>query len=124
MENAFRATTLISGIMTGKNAKIVPRHTFTTKTAENVFALIIYPLTLVLSVFNVLSQAIGMQTKEDAFNVQTNKFTIESEQSAHHVQSLLHCSRITNVTVVHKIHITIRPEWYVSSVHQNKYTTA
>lgn len=110
MENAFHVTTQTSGIMTVKNAKAVQKHMYTTKIAEDANAQIICHLILVSNVFNVSSQVIGTQIKEDVFSVQMNKSTIESEQFAPHAPSQLHSLRITNVTVVHKTRITTRLE--------------
>jgi hypothetical protein len=73
MENAFLATIQVSGIMRIQNVKVAQRHMFTTKIAENAYVQTIYRLIRGLNVCNVSSQATGMQTKEDAFNVQTNK---------------------------------------------------
>lgn len=73
MENAFLATIQVFGIMKIKNVKVAQRHTFTTKIAENASVQTIYRLIRGLNVCNVLSQVTGMQAKEDAFNVQTNK---------------------------------------------------
>jgi hypothetical protein len=73
MENAYLATIQVFGIMKIKNVKVAQRHTFITKIAENAYVQTIYRLIRGLNVCNVLNQVTGMQTKEDAFNVQTNK---------------------------------------------------
>ena len=110
MENASHATIQVFGIMTIKNVKAVLRHTSTTKIAEDAYVQTICRLILVSSAFNVSSQVTGTLIKEDAFSVLTNKFTTESEEFVLPAPRQLHSSRITNVTVVHKTHITTRPE--------------
>ena len=110
MENAFHVITQTFGITTVKNVKAVLKHMSTTKIAEDANAQTICHLILVSNAFNVSSQVTGTQIKEDVFSVQTSKSTIESEQFVPHAPSQLHSLRITNVTVVHKTRITIRPE--------------
>ena len=108
-ENVFHVTTQIFGIMTEKNVRAAPRHTFITKIAEDASVQTIYHLILELNAFNVSSQVTGTQIKEDVFNVQTSKSMTESEEFALPVPRQLHSLKITNATVVHKTHITTRP---------------
>ncbi len=75
---------------------------------ENVFAQIICHLIQVYNVYNVYHQVIGIQIKEDVFNAQMNRFLIELKDTVHYAQKMLHYSKITNVSHVHKIHITIK----------------
>ena len=96
---------------------------FTTKIAENAYVQTIYRLIRGLNVCNVSSQATGMQTKEDASNVQTNKSLTDWEEFAHHVHNQPHCLKITNATHAHKTHTTTNLEWFVSSAHQKRFTT-
>ena len=77
MENVYHAITLIFGIMIEKNVNLVLLLMFLTKIEENVSAQLINLLIPVLLVCNVCNQVIGIQIKEDAFNVQINKSMID-----------------------------------------------
>lgn len=123
MENVFRATIQIFGIMIVKNAKDAPKHTSLKNKEENVFVLTTLLLILGLNVFNVSSQVTGMPIKEDASNVQMNKSMIESKVTAHLAHKMLLFSKTMNVMHVQNIHITISLEWYVLFAHHNKSIT-
>ena len=77
MENVYHAIIQTFGIMIEKNVNLVPLPMFLTRIEENVFAQLINLLIPVLLVCNVCNQVIGIQIKEDAFNVQINKSMID-----------------------------------------------
>jgi len=123
MENAFHAIILTSGTMIEKNVKVVLQHMCSTKKEENVFAQQANLLIQDLHVFNAYNQVIGIQIKEDAYNVQMNKFMIDWRDIVHLVLKMLLFSRIMNAMLVLKIVITIEQEWYVLFAQKDKFTT-
>ena len=77
MKDVFRATTLTFGIQIHDNVTHALLPLSLTKRKINVYALKISLSTLVILVFNVSSQAIGILIKEDVFNVLKIKYMIE-----------------------------------------------
>lgn len=110
MESAFHVTTRTSGTTTETDVKAVLKHMFSTRIAEDVFAQTIYHSILELNVCNVYNQATGTPIREDAYNVLTNKFTIDSKGIAHHAHKPLPFSKTINVTHALNVHITIKPK--------------
>ena len=110
MENAYRAIILISGTLMPANAKCARKLMFTTKIEENAYVQTICLSTLDLNACNAQNQVIGIQTKEDVFNVQMNKFMIESEECALHVHKMRLSLKTMNATHALSNHTMIKPE--------------